>query len=60
MANLSETKVEALADEFTNKAMTEEYGSRFTELENLEDDEELSQMWEELNSGFYLIMHNLL
>ncbi len=50
---LKESKVQSLADEFTAKVMTETYGERYTKLSNLEDDPELSEVWDELNEGFY-------
>ena len=57
---LTESKIQEFADEFTNKVMTEEYGSRYSELENIEDDEELSEVWDELNEEFYTTMHNFI
>lgn len=53
---MNESKMQALADEFTAKVMTELYGSRFTELDNLEDDKELSEVWDEYNCAFYAAM----
>jgi hypothetical protein len=50
---LKESKAQSLADEFTAKVMTEVYGERYTKLGNLEDDHELSEVWDELNEGFY-------
>ena len=60
LLNLTESKVESLADELTAKVMTETYGERYTKLDNLEDDKELSDVWDELNEGFYTTMHNMI
>ena len=57
---VSDIQIEALADDFTARAMTKIYGSRYTELDNIEDDEELSEAWNSLNENFYTAMHNLI
>ena len=57
---LTESKVQSLADEFTAKVMTETYGERYTKLDNLENDQELSDVWDELNGGFYTAMRNMI
>lgn len=57
---VSDIQIEALADDFTAKAMEKIYGSRYTELDNLEDDKELSEIWDSLNESFYTAMHNLI
>lgn len=59
LLELKESRIEALADEMTAKVMTEVYGERYTKLDNLEDDKELSDVWDELNGGFYTTMHNM-
>jgi hypothetical protein len=57
---VSDIQIEALADDFTDKAMEKIYGSRYTELDSLEDDKELSEVWDSLNESFYTAMHNLI
>ena len=57
---VSDIQIEALADDFTARAMAKIYGSRYTELDNLEDDKELSEIWDSLNESFYTAMHNLI
>ena len=42
-----------LADKLTDTALTEMYGERYTNLDNLEDDKQLSDEWDYLNNGFY-------
>ena len=42
-----------LADKLTNEVLTEIYGERFTELDNIEDDKELDNDWEYFNEQFY-------
>jgi hypothetical protein len=42
-----------LADKLTNEVLTEIYGERFTELDNIEDDKELDNDWEHFNEQFY-------
>ena len=55
---LSEIKIQELADKATNVAMTDVYGERFTNLDNLEDDKELSDVWDSLNEQFYSTLEN--
>ena len=46
-------KAQELADKFTNEVMAERFGKRFTEIEDLEDDDEMNKVWEYLNEKFY-------
>ena len=55
---LSEIKIQELADKATNVVMTDVYGERFTNLNNLEDDKELSDVWDSLNEQFYSTLEN--
>ena len=45
-----------LADKLTNEVLTEVYGERFTELDNLEDDAVLDKEWEYFNEKFYTML----
>lgn len=47
------SKVQDLADKFTNETLTEVFGERFTSLEDVEQDEEINEAWEILNEKFY-------
>ena len=38
---INDIKMQELADEFTSKVLTEIYGDRFTNLDNIEDDPEI-------------------
>jgi hypothetical protein len=57
MAHLRETitdkKRQELVDRFTNEVLTEEFGERFKNLDNIEDDEDINKIWETLNERFY-------
>jgi hypothetical protein len=45
-----------LADKLTANLLSEIYGERFTQLDNLEDDEVLDDEWEYFNSQFYSML----
>lgn len=45
-----------LADKLTNEVLTEVYGERFTELDDLQDDAELDIEWEYFNEKFYTML----
>ena len=50
---ITDKKRQELADKFTNEVLTEEFGERFENLENIEDDEDINKIWEMLNERFY-------
>lgn len=50
---ITDKKRQELADKFTNEVLTEEFGERFENLENIEDDEDINKIWETLNERFY-------
>jgi len=50
---ITDKKRQELADKFTNEVLTEEFGERFENLENIEDDEDINKIWEMLCERFY-------
>jgi len=48
-----------LADKLTSITLTELYGERFTNLEDVEEDEQLNREWEYLNEKFYDTLSNI-
>lgn len=44
---------ENFADKLTSMAMTEIFGKRFTETEDITEDYEMSREWDRLNDEFY-------
>jgi len=57
---MTETKIQDLADKFTNEVLTAKYGERFTSLDNVEDDEEIDKIWDYLNENFYNTILNII
>ena len=57
---MTETKIQDLADKFTNEVLTAKYGERFTSLDNVEDDEEIDKIWDYLNEKFYNTILNII
>lgn len=55
---INDIKMEELADEFTGKVLTEMYGDRFTNIDNIEDDPKIDAHWEHLNEKFYALIDN--
>ena len=53
---VSDSKMQELADEFTGKVLTAMYGDRFTNIDNIEDDPEMDAHWEHLNEKFYALI----
>ena len=47
------TEKQNLVDKFTVEVLTAAFGERFTSLEEVEEDAELSALWDILNDGFY-------
>jgi len=56
---MTETKIQDLADKFTNEVLAAEYGERFTSLEDVEGDEEINRKWDYLNEEFYNTIINM-
>ena len=48
------------ADKFTNEIMSAKFGQRFTNLEDVEDDEYLNKVWDYLNERFYETLTNMI
>jgi hypothetical protein len=57
---MTETKIQDLADKFTNEVLTAKYGERFTSLDNVEDDDEINKIWDYLNEKFYNTILNII
>ena len=57
---MTETKIQDLADKFTNEVLTAKYGERFTSLNNVEDDDEINKIWDYLNEKFYNTILNII
>ena len=57
---MTETKIQDLADKFTNEVLTAKYGERFTSLDDVEDDEEINRVWDYLNEKFYNTILNII
>lgn len=57
---MTETKIQDLADKFTNEVLTAKYGERFTSLDNVEDDKEIDKIWDYLNENFYNTILNII
>lgn len=49
-------KIESIADKMTSVAMTEIYGSEFTECEDITEHEGMSKMWDELNEECFALL----
>jgi hypothetical protein len=45
-----------LADKLTNNLLTEIYGERFTNLNYIEDDQQIDSDWEYFNDKFYSML----
>ena len=56
MEKTKPNKAQGLADKFTAEVMTEKYGKRFTDISDVEEDEEMNRMWEFLNEEFYELL----
>ena len=56
---MEESKIQCLADKFTNEVLTAKFGMRFTSLNDLEDDKELSVLWDILNENFYELINSI-
>lgn len=48
------------ADKFTNEIMSTKFGQRFTNLEDVENDEYLNKVWDYLNERFYETLTNMI
>ena len=57
---MTKTKIQDLADKFTNEVLTAKYGERFTSLDNVEDDDEIDKIWDYLNEKFYNTILNII
>jgi len=57
---MTKTKIQDLADKFTNEVLTVKYGERFTSLDNVEDDDEIDKIWDYLNEKFYNTILNII
>lgn len=55
-----EDKLQEMADKFTNEIMAAKFGERFTNLEDVEDDEYLNRVWDYLNERFYETLTNMI
>ena len=50
--------IQTLADDFTSDVMSQYYGKRFDDCEDLEEDPEMDNDWEYLNAEFYNIIYH--
>lgn len=53
-------KKDRIADELANIVMTELYGKRFTETDDITDDREMSDTWDYLSDNFYGVLMKIL
>lgn len=53
-------KKDRIADELANIVMTEMYGKRFTETDDITDDREMSDTWDYLSDNFYGVLMKIL
>lgn len=57
---MAQKKAQYFADKFTNEIMAAKFGERFTNLEDVEDDEYLNRVWDYLNERFYETLTNMI